>query len=376
MTTYIIPGFIDLNFATASSQLYYTDLRIAVPDEVTDIVFTGGGQDGDFSVPIVTYKAGDKSYTAAFSLDFFFAAVDLAALGPEVQITMVDGGFQAGHLLLDLHLPASLNPQGHSVDAFFPLSGPSLPLLTDDDRLQLAAFLPNTDKSDGYAPVTSGNRTLSVTLADIPGVGISEHDFGRGTDDGDRMHLGLGNDTCVAGAGRDKIFGGAGSDTLHGQMGADRLVGGQGQDVLFGGRGQDLLRGDRGNDSLDGGDNQDVLLGGKGADNLYFSAGSDSVKGQGGKDSFIFRDDIFAGATTKARVVDFQDDIDQILFVRGIEMNAWEQANQIALGAHYIANNFFSQKGDNVVMKFGDATKVIFTGVSSIDQLLDDIVII
>jgi Ca2+-binding RTX toxin-like protein len=97
--------------------------------------------------------------------------------------------------------------------------------------------------------------------------------------------LSAGDDTVLAGAGRDlvwsrrgvdRLVGGDDGDYLHHQGALGRLYGGDGRDSLaasrsarlraWGGRGSDVLTGGRFADVLDGGPGRDVLTGGRGHD--------------------------------------------------------------------------------------------------------------
>ncbi|WP_322890711.1 MULTISPECIES: VCBS domain-containing protein [unclassified Yoonia] len=132
-------------------------------------------------------------------------------------------------------------------------------------------------------------------------------EFGRGnqivngTDFGDRIDTGSGNDTVRGGLGNDIIIDPFGNDTLIGGGGRDDITalsgtntidasasgptegsylkGGVGRDTLIGGAGNDFLDGDfasrliGGSDILDGGAGDDYLRGGLGADTFIFRPG-------------------------------------------------------------------------------------------------------
>ena len=91
------------------------------------------------------------------------------------------------------------------------------------------------------------------------------------------LHLGSGDDVAIAGNGPDRIYGGPGDDDIQGIGGSDHLYGGTGNDRVngtfycdlgssagngmgypspnwvFGGPGDDEVTGDGGNDTIDGG---------------------------------------------------------------------------------------------------------------------------
>jgi Ca2+-binding RTX toxin-like protein len=74
-----------------------------------------------------------------------------------------------------------------------------------------------------------------------------------GTNVGDSIRGGDGNDTLFGRGGNDLLIGGNGNDTLYGEDGDDRLHGGDGDDTLYGGAGSDHLQGGDGADIMDGG---------------------------------------------------------------------------------------------------------------------------
>jgi len=86
-----------------------------------------------------------------------------------------------------------------------------------------------------------------------------------------------GNDTLSGTIAPDIIFGLGGDDTISGQEGNNRL---------FGNRGNDFLLGGAGNDALNGGRNRDTLQGGEGDDFLSGDLDRDILTGGGGKNIF------------------------------------------------------------------------------------------
>lgn len=105
-----------------------------------------------------------------------------------------------------------------------------------------------------------------------------------GRDGGDRIEAGDGHDAVWAGEGDDTVQGGEGNDSLTGQAGNDVLFGGTGADSLMGDLGDDTLSGDEGNDTLLGGTGNDSLDGGAGSDWLAGGEGDDSLAGKDGSD--------------------------------------------------------------------------------------------
>ncbi|MEH2200069.1 calcium-binding protein, partial [Nostoc sp.] len=84
----------------------------------------------------------------------------------------------------------------------------------------------------------------------------------EGTDAGDEIRAGAGNDYVAGNGGQDFLYGEGGNDVLYGGAGTDTLEGGTGNDKLFGEDGNDILRGDAGDDLLEGGAGIDQLYGG------------------------------------------------------------------------------------------------------------------
>ncbi|MFC7475027.1 peroxidase family protein [Dankookia sp. GCM10030260] len=106
-----------------------------------------------------------------------------------------------------------------------------------------------------------------------------------GTDAGDRM---------AGGGGDDALWGDGGSDTLSGGAGDDALVGDAGDDSLSGMAGDDVLKGGDGDDTIDPGEGDDLLLGGKGRDLLLPGADAKEAFGGQGNDTILAGDDGWA----------------------------------------------------------------------------------
>lgn len=68
-----------------------------------------------------------------------------------------------------------------------------------------------------------------------------------------------------------KIKGTNKGDFLVGGSGDDTISGRKGSDLLYGAGGNDVIKGGRGNDTLHGGDGNNVLRGGKGSDTFIVS---------------------------------------------------------------------------------------------------------
>jgi len=112
-----------------------------------------------------------------------------------------------------------------------------------------------------------------------------------------RISLGAGNDSLMAGPGLSRAFGGPGDDRIeahtigqlvaNGGTGDDQLFGARGIDRLYGGRGSDLLIGRAGNDFLYGGPGLDFIEGGEGDDEIYPGSGADEVYAGTGNDRVV-----------------------------------------------------------------------------------------
>ena len=106
----------------------------------------------------------------------------------------------------------------------------------------------------------------------------------NGSDNGEVLIAGGGNDTLLGAGGSDQIYGAGGQDKLAGGAGDDYLDGGDDRDLLYGEAGNDTLAGQRGNDYLEGGDGNDQLYGGDGADYQVGNGGEDRLAGGAGDD--------------------------------------------------------------------------------------------
>jgi Ca2+-binding RTX toxin-like protein len=130
------------------------------------------------------------------------------------------------------------------------------------------------------------------------------HDLVQGNQGSDQLDGGAGDDTIFGGQGDDRIVTGAGSNSANGNLGADTitgaegssntLLGGQQNDLLVGGSGADFLNGNLGDDTVVGGGGADILLGEAGMDsisagddasNLAGGAGGDTLQGGAGADT-------------------------------------------------------------------------------------------
>ena len=106
-------------------------------------------------------------------------------------------------------------------------------------------------------------RGLARILFDSVDVGAAEWTVDetiRGTDFGNLIFGGFGNDIVDGGAGNDKLFGEAGNDFMKGGGSNDVVDGGTGDDTLLGGGGNDRLAGAQGLDTLTGNLGSDTFV--------------------------------------------------------------------------------------------------------------------
>lgn len=143
----------------------------------------------------------------------------------------------------------------------------------------------------GQDQIVSGTES-GETLTGGPG-----DDQINGYEGDDLVEGGAGQDILHGNDGEDTLRGGAGDDILHGEAENDTLLGDSGQDQLFGHDGDDLLSGGAGDDSAEGGQGNDTLLGNAGSDGLLGGYGDDVLDGGSGADTLFggWGDDILNG---------------------------------------------------------------------------------
>lgn len=222
---------------------------------------------------------------------------------------------------------------------------------------------------------------------------------------GDRM---TGIENVIAGLGYDTLIGDAGINRLDGGAGDDRIQAGAGNDVLVGGLGADTMLGDRGNDmywidtasdvvtefagegadilraglTIDlirsandyanieavlltgtaalgvyGADITDDLVGNAGANTVAGRLGNDKLTGAGGADTFVFGK-YFA----RDRILDFQDDIDQIRIQKIADVTNIDEARAHA-----------TQVGADVLFDVGNGDRLTVHR-TTIDAVVDDLI--
>jgi len=137
-----------------------------------------------------------------------------------------------------------------------------------------------------YLPANVENLALTGTA--YFGVGNTLDNVITGSNAGNLLLGGVGNDTITGGDARDAIFGESGNDSISGGGGIDYLIGGTGNDTIDGGTGADEIYGEDGNDSISGGSDfqTDILVGGAGNDTIDGGSAWDLMYGNAGDDTF------------------------------------------------------------------------------------------
>jgi Ca2+-binding RTX toxin-like protein len=125
--------------------------------------------------------------------------------------------------------------------------------------------------------------------------GTSGHDHLNGTDTGNMLFSGRGDDDVAGKAGNDMLDGGNGNDMIWGGSGNDSLSGGKGNDLLVGGFGADHMNGGSGNDTLlSRSDAGEPVAAQDGTTQIFadetaaFKAVNDVLTGGSGADTFRF----------------------------------------------------------------------------------------
>lgn len=171
--------------------------------------------------------------------------------------------------------------------------------LNPDGQVHVAGIEDNGDGSftfgfedlPGLGDADFNDSVLTVALAPgtslaLPGVVAELPPAAPGTDLGDVIDGGAGDDTILGGAGDDTITGGAGGDLIDGGTGADVIDGGSGDDRVLAGDGEDIVTGGSGNDEITGGAAADVLLGRDDRDIFNGATSGDFIDGGEGGDDY------------------------------------------------------------------------------------------
>ena len=203
---------------------------------------------------------------------------------------------------------------------------------------------------EGGGGFVSAANSIAGGYTIANGVVIENARSGDGNDDitgndaANRINSGRGADTIEGGAGNDVIIGAQGSDEIDGGADDDKVNGHNGADSVNGGAGKDKVIGFNGEDTLAGGTENDLLIGGAHADLFIFNLGD-------GRD----------------RIKDFEDDIDTL------QLDA-DLFNEAAPVAADIVNYAGTNAAGDVVLSFG-AERIVFTGITDVNVLIDDVVI-
>ena len=187
-----------------------------------------------------------------------------------------DAGVQDPHDRADTDTNLLDDPAGPNTDGF---------VLSDDT--------PDPQPEDSTLTGSDTGEVLSGGLGQDQITGLGGQDLIDGRAGSDTIDAGAGDDAVWGGDGNDAVDGGTGHDTIEGQAGDDLIQGGTGNDSLsghvgtdslVGGAGDDSLLGGEGNDQLDSGEGNDWLAGGYGDDRLSGGTGSDTLDGGAGSD--------------------------------------------------------------------------------------------
>src|SRR5690348_3298398 len=122
----------------------------------------------------------------------------------------------------------------------------------------------------------SHDREFQDFFASLTG-GTSGHDHLNGTESGNMLFAGRGDDDVTGMAGNDRLDGGNGNDMMWGGFGADHLNGGAGNDVLLSrSDAGEMVAAQDGTTQIFAGEtaaftaHDDVMTGGRGADTFRF----------------------------------------------------------------------------------------------------------
>jgi Ca2+-binding RTX toxin-like protein len=147
--------------------------------------------------------------------------------------------------------------------------------------------------------------------------GSSGHDHMNGSDTGNMLLAGRGDDDVAGKAGNDRLDGGSGNDMIWGGSGNDRLTGGTGSDLLVGGFGADRMDGGNGSDVLlSRSDAGEPVAAQDGTTQIFadetaaFKAVNDVLTGGRGADTFRFEGLVNAKDDIVAKHVDADGTID------------------------------------------------------------------
>lgn len=157
-----------------------------------------------------------------------------------------------------------------------------------------------------------------------------------------------------------QAYGNNKAQDLTGTSGKEVFNVGKGNDKVDGGGGNDVIRGGTGNDNLKGGAGKDKLFGGAGKDRLDGGKGNDRMTGDGGADKFVFNGG-------KDVILDFEDDIDTVLFSHSLKAGTLTKARLA---------NIVDESGADLVFDFGKGKILTIKDMDNFIDLRDDIAFI
>jgi serralysin len=310
-----------------------------------DVVFGGAGQDTlnggtfDSGADTIYGDAGnDLVFGGTGGADLLFGGDDNDTLGGGSDVDLLYGG--AGDDVLHGDMPTG-GTSGAGSDTLFGGEG--------NDQLYLN---PNANAQGGQAYGGAGNDYVQGTnfgdyieggLGDDFVVAAAGDDFLRGRE---------GNDYFDAGDGNDNVMGELGDDVLRGRAGNDWQSGGEGNDNIMGEDGADTVFGDAGNDFVSGGAGNDLVFGGDGNDTVEGGSGNDVLTGNLGADRFVFN--LGFGRDV---VIDFSAQ-DQIRF----SADLWASTGATSIGA--FLNAATVQRGADVALIFSAADEIQFNNMT------------
>ena len=165
---------------------------------------------------------------------------------------------------------------------------------------------------------------------------------------------GDGNDELRDYDDRNLFYGGNGNDRIFDGNGASTMWGGSGNDTIVAEGGADLLYGEAGDDYLNGG---------AGADRLYGGSGNDYMLGGTGADVFVF--ELGNGID---RIGDFELGLDRVEIASAAVGGMTDPAAVVA--AYGVVGPGY------VDLYFGSGELIRFLGLTSLDGLANDLVIV
>lgn len=152
-------------------------------------------------------------------------------------------------------------------------------VMSRDLRIRNIANVENIIYLDGSTPPDGGGSAPLPSVGDNTMTSII-----IGTDEGETLDGGAGDDTIFGQGGDDLIIGGRDSlasrdinNTIAVADLEDQTESDDGNDTLYGGDGNDTILGGQGNDILDGGDGDDIMSGQAGIDIFRGGNGVDTV---------------------------------------------------------------------------------------------------